>query len=95
MVERVGSREMRSRLADMLGRVRYGGEMFIVERSGKPMAAMIPVELFEQLIAEREIHFQILDRIRARTPDVPDATVIHDVAAALAAVRTADVESRP
>ncbi len=94
MVERVGSREMRNRLADMLGRVRYGGEMFIVERSGKPMAAMIPMELFEQLIKEREARFQVLDRVRARTPDTPAATVKQDVANALAAVRTPDVKSR-
>lgn len=93
MVERVGSREMRNRLADMLGRVRYSGEMFIVERSGKPMAAMIPVELFEQFIQEREMRFQVLDRIRTRIPDVPGEAVIEDVADALAAVRVADAES--
>lgn len=94
MVERVGSREMRNRLADMLGRVRYGGEMFIVERSGKPMAAMIPMELFEQFIEEREARFQVLDRVRARTPDASETTVMRDVADALAAVRNSDVKSR-
>jgi prevent-host-death family protein len=44
----IGAREARQRFADLLGRVGYGGEVAIVERSGKPMVALIPVEVYEQ-----------------------------------------------
>jgi len=37
----VGAREARQRFADLLGRVGYGKEVAIVERSGKPMMALI------------------------------------------------------
>ena len=40
--------------AGLLGRVGYGGEVAIVERSGKPMMALIPIEVYERLVAERE-----------------------------------------
>ena len=64
MVERIGSRDARRMFADLLGRVRYGGEVIIVERAGTPMAAMVPVELVEQLLAEREARFEVLDPVR-------------------------------
>ncbi len=86
---RIGAREARERFADLLGRVHYGGETVIVERSGRPMVAMIPVEMYERLVAEREARFRVLERIRARLPEVPPEEVEQDVAEAVAAVRAA------
>lgn len=90
MVVRMGAREARNNFAHLLGRVHYGGQVVIVERSGKPMVAVIPLEMYERLIAEREARFQVLDRIRSRLPDVPQEEVERDVAEAIAAVRAAD-----
>lgn len=87
MVERMGARDARNRFADLVGSVHYGGQVVIVERSGKPMVAVIPVEMYQQLVAEREARFQILDRVRSRVPDVPEEEVERDVAEAIAAVR--------
>lgn len=83
----VGAREARQRFADLLGRVGYGGEIAIVERSGKPMVAIIPVELYEQLVAEREARFQVLDRIRSKLPEIPGEEVEKDVSQAIDALR--------
>ena len=85
----MGAREARAQFADLLGRVHYRGETVIVERSGKPMVAVIPIELYEQLMAEREARFAVIDRIRDIVPNVPEEEVYEDVAAALAAVRAA------
>ena len=46
MAIRMGAREARNHFADLLGRVHDKGETVIVERSGKPMVAVIPVEMF-------------------------------------------------
>jgi prevent-host-death family protein len=83
----IGAREARRRFADLLGRVGYGGEVAIVERSGKPMVALIPVEVYEQLIAEREARFQVLDRIRSKLPEIPEEEIQKDVGQAIDAVR--------
>jgi prevent-host-death family protein len=83
----VGAREARQRFADLLGRVGYGKEVAIVQRSGKPMMALIPIELYEQLIAEREARFEVLDRIRSRLPEVPQEEIEQDVNLAIAEVR--------
>jgi prevent-host-death family protein len=86
----LGAREARSQFADLLGRVHYGGETIIVERSGKPMAAVIPIELYERLVAEREARFAIIDRLREKTAGVPAEEVLSDVAEAIAAIRAND-----
>lgn len=83
----MGAREARAQFADLLGRVHYRGETVIVERSGKPMVAVIPIDLYEQFMAEREARFEVIDRIRNRLPDWPEAEVEQDIAEAIAAVR--------
>ena len=87
MPTRMGARDARNQFADLLGRVHYKGETVIVERSGKPMVAVIPVEMFERLMAEREARFAIIDSIRERLPDITEDEVFQDVAEALAAIR--------
>jgi prevent-host-death family protein len=84
---RLGSREARAQFADILGRVHYNGETVIVERSGKPMVAVIPIELYERLIAEREARFAIVDQLRDKAPDLPEEEVMADVAAAIETIR--------
>ncbi len=86
----LGAREARSQFADLLGRVHYGGETIIVERSGKPMAAMIPIELYLRLIAEREARFAVIERLRDKAAGVPAEEVLSDVAEAIAAIRARD-----
>jgi len=88
----IGAREARNNFTDLLGSVHYGGQVVIVERAGKPMVAVIPVEMYRQTIAEREARFQVLDRIRSRLPDVSLEQVEQDVAEAIAAVRAANAQ---
>ena len=94
MVKRMSAREARTKFADLLGTVHYGGDVVIVERSGRPMAAVIPVELYERLMAEREARFRVLDRIRSRAPQAPPEEVERDVADAVAAVRATHDQGR-
>jgi prevent-host-death family protein len=88
----IGAREARQRFADLLGRVGYGKEVAIVERSGKPMMALIPIDLYEQLVAEREARFEVLDRIRNRLPLVPAEEIEQDVENAIKALRAGHAE---
>jgi prevent-host-death family protein len=94
----IGSREARSSFSHLIGEVHYGGQTVIVERSGRPMVAIIPIDDYRRLIAEREARFQVLDDIRRQVPDVPIEEVEQDVAEAIAAVRmdtkAANAESR-
>ncbi len=92
--KRIGARDARAQFADLLGRVGYGGDVVVIERFGKPMAAMIPPELYQRLIAERETRFENLTHLRERLPDVSEDEIQADVEEAVAAVRTAHAEDR-
>ena len=43
MADRISATELARKLGDILGRVRYRGESFIVERNGTPVARLEPV----------------------------------------------------
>ncbi len=51
------------------------------------MAAMIPIELYLRLIAEREARFAVIERLRDKAAGVPAEEVLSDVAEAIAAIR--------
>jgi prevent-host-death family protein len=60
----IGARDLRQKFAEILGKVGFGGDVAVVERSGKPMAAIIPIEMYQQLVAERQARFQIVEKIQ-------------------------------
>ena len=42
--ERVGTHEAKTHLSEYVNRVRYGGERIVIERHGKPVAALVSTE---------------------------------------------------
>jgi len=49
MAEKVSTLDVRQRIGDMLNRVSLRHDEFIIERKGKPLAALVPVERLEQM----------------------------------------------
>lgn len=49
MTQRVSTMDVRQRIGDLLNRVALRHDEFIIERKGKPLAALVPVERLEQL----------------------------------------------
>lgn len=47
----IGAEQFRRQLTDLLNRVSYGNEHVIIERHGTPLAALIPFQLYEALVA--------------------------------------------
>ena len=44
MAEKVSTMEVRQRIGDLLNRVALRHDEFVLEREGKPLAALVPVE---------------------------------------------------
>ena len=95
MIIRMGAREARQKLSELVGRVHYGGDTVILESSGRPMAAVVPLERYDRMMAEREERFKVIDETRARMPQVPEEEAEADTAEALAAVRKRNDPGRP
>ncbi len=71
MVRSIGLAEAKSKLSDLVGRVAYAGEMFILERRGRPMAMLIGVEEYQRLkelagISETPSHVSLPPELRRR-----------------------------
>ncbi len=94
MTLQVGAKDARARFAELLGRVGFGREEIVIERSGKPMAALIPMDVYEQMIAEREERFTVADRIQSSQPALSPDRVEADVEAVLKQVRAGRVARR-
>jgi prevent-host-death family protein len=84
---RLGAREARTHFSDLLGRVGYGGEVVVVERSGKPLVAMVPLELYERFLAEREAAFAVVDQVHKRNLFVSEEEAAGDVNEAIVDLR--------
>ena len=49
MAERVSTMDVRQRIGDLLNRVALRHDEFVIERKGKPLAALVPIERLEQM----------------------------------------------
>ena len=49
MDKTIGMAQAKSQLAELTGRVAYGGERFVLERRGRPVAILIGVEEYKRL----------------------------------------------
>jgi prevent-host-death family protein len=88
MAKKMSAKDARSKFSDLLGTVNYGGEEVIVERSGRPVAAVIPVPVYERLVAERQTRFEVIERVRSRAPKASLEEIEADVRQAVAKVRS-------
>lgn len=52
MAERIRVTEAKAHLSALMARVGYGGERFVIERRGRPLAALVRVEDLERLEEE-------------------------------------------
>jgi len=52
-IEYVRASEVRNRIGEILARVHYGREHVVVERRGQPVAAIIGMEEYDQLLQLR------------------------------------------
>ena len=49
MAEKVSTIDVRQRIGDMLNRVSLRRDEFVIERKGKALAALVPIERLEQM----------------------------------------------
>ncbi len=71
MTEKLSTLDIRQRLGDILNRVALRHDQFIIERKGKPLAAMVPVERLEQMQEAARLH--LLDTLSRRSGKVSQA----------------------
>lgn len=90
MQEKVSTIDIRQRIGDMLNRIARRHDEFIIERKGKPLAALVSVERLAQM--QRFARRQALDSMNAQEGGSLTEREVEDLA--LEAQRTARRTSR-
>ncbi|HDN80165.1 MAG TPA: type II toxin-antitoxin system Phd/YefM family antitoxin [Chloroflexi bacterium] len=80
----------RRRLGQLLEEAFYRGDVFIIERAGRPMAAVIPIEQYRQWQQRREEFFAMIDEVQERTRKVPPEELEEAIAEAVAAAKAVE-----
>lgn len=53
MTKRISAAQAKAHLSDLMAQVAYGGEHYVIERRGKPLAALVSVGDLERLVRGR------------------------------------------
>jgi prevent-host-death family protein len=90
MTEKVSTIDVRQRIGDLLNRVALRHDEFIIERKGKPLAALVPIERLEQMRRFARRHaLELLEKQKQSTVSEEQALEI-----ALEAQRSARKQAR-
>ncbi len=87
MKRRVSALEARRQLGQLLEGVYYRGDEVVIERAGKPMAVVIPMEQYESIERSRDRLMQMFAEAQERNKDVSVEEIERDIALAIAEVR--------
>lgn len=85
MLKTVSALKVRQNLGQVMNEVFLKDDEYIVERSGKPLVAIIPIEKYLSLTGQRRDFFRLYDALQGTADNA--ASVDDDIAEALAAAR--------
>lgn len=83
----MGSAAARRKFGQLLEEVYYRGDTIVVERRGRPMAALVPLDLYESLQELREQFFALIEEARETNRDVKPEALEKEIGDAIRAVR--------
>ncbi len=86
--KQVGIAQARQKFGSIVESVQYDGETFVISRNGKPVAAVVPVRIFEQYQREREELFSLIDRVQVANQNADPDEVMTDVLKAQQGLRS-------
>lgn len=89
MIRTISAIEARQRFGQMMNEVQLRRDHYIVERDGKAMVAVVPVEEFQAWMHRREEFFQMIDEVHARNKDLDPELIEKEIVEAVVAVRRA------
>lgn len=64
MLKKISAIKVRQNLGHVMNEVALKEDEYIVERAGKPMVAIIPIDQYQRLRGEKEDFFRIVDEIQ-------------------------------
>ena len=90
MERELGITKARETLSDVVEQVQYQGDTYIISRHGRPAAAVVPIEVYENWKRQRREFFDAVRRIQSVNEGLDPDQVMDDVRQAQQALRASD-----
>lgn len=87
MKKSVSTQELENRIGEIVDSVHLQGDRYIIERDGKPVAAVVPVEVMEIDEQERTRFFDLIEKIHERNKVIPEKEIEDAINQVIAEVR--------
>lgn len=87
MITEVSAVNFRQNLGEMLNQVQYRNDSIVINKDGKPVAALVDAELFARIRRMRERFDALSDKITEAYAEVPVEDGLAEIDAAVAAER--------
>lgn len=87
MITEVNAVTFRQNLGEMLNQVQYRNDSIVINKDGKPVAALVDAELFARIRRMRERFDALSDRITEAYAEVPVEEGLAEIDAAVVAER--------
>ena len=87
MITEVNAVNFRQNLGEMLNQVQYRNDSIVINKDGKPVAALVDAELFARIRRMRERFDALSNRITEAYAEVPVEVGLAEIGAAVTAGR--------
>lgn len=95
MLSQTSAVAFRQNLGEMLNQVQYRGDTIVINKDGKPVAALVDARLLARIRAMQGRFDALADRISAGYAQMPEAEGLAEIEALVAAARTRGNLTRP
>lgn len=72
MEKTLGVTKAREKFGDLVEQVQYQGDTYIINRNGKPAAAVVPIAVYENWKKERDAFFDLIRKAQQEADLSPD-----------------------
>lgn len=87
MLKKVSAIKVRQNLGQVMNEVALKSDEYIVERAGKPLVAIIPIEKYLSMKKERDEFFRMYEELQAKAAGGEEESIDRDIEEALKAVK--------
>ena len=64
MERKLGLAKAREKFSEIIEQVQYQGESYVINRHGKPAAAVVPIEVYENWKQQRKTFFETIRKLQ-------------------------------
>ena len=92
MLKTISAIKVRQNLGQVMNEVALKDDEYIIERAGKPLVAIIPIEQYRSMKKERKGFFQMVDEIQKGTKKAAGSLIDAEIEEAVQSYRKSTVQ---